>query len=247
MRFTLLLGLMLLHQTLSTHLQMPRFLGQFRLPHAGFVEVFDREDGGKDMYFTTFNPALPLFHDPVYFLRDPGNYLSDVGSWPDHFGTLGTKSTAYWPNFPVQVPREVLGFEAVVQTSGFLVPGKTNGKIELFNTTTGEQGQHLPIDIAYGARDGHDWSYHWVVWRDVDNDGLLDAITARFRVPTFSDPISQLIWLKNPGTNPPNYGQAWEWQWFVISEGPDVYFEMETFQVRLILLTMKLYSSSPGV
>ena len=46
----------------------------------------------------------------------------------------------------------MLGFEAVVQTSGFLVPGKTNGKIELFDTSAGEQGKHLPIDIAYGAR-----------------------------------------------------------------------------------------------
>ena len=51
---------------------MPRFLGMFETPHAGFVEVFDREDGGKDLYLTTFNPALPFFHDPVFFLRDPG-------------------------------------------------------------------------------------------------------------------------------------------------------------------------------
>ena len=101
--------LLTLHQCLAVEPIMPRFLGSFRLPHAGFVEVFDREDGGKDMYFTTFNPALPLFHDPVYFLRDPGQYLADVSSWPDHFGTLGTKSSAYWPNFPVQVPKEVLG------------------------------------------------------------------------------------------------------------------------------------------
>ena len=83
--------------------EMPRFLGKFDLPHAGFVEVMDREDGGKDMYFTTFNPALPLFHDPVYFLRDPGNYLGDVTNWPQHLGTLGSKASAYWPNFPIQV------------------------------------------------------------------------------------------------------------------------------------------------
>jgi len=211
--------------------QMPRFLGMFETPHAGFVEVFDREDGGKDLYLTTFNPALPFFHDPVFFLRDPGQYIDDVASWPDHFETLGSKASAYWPNFPVQVPKEVLGFEAMVQTSGFLVPGKTNGKIELFNTSVGAQGETLPIDIAYGARDGHDWSYHWVIWRDIDNDGLLDAMTARFRVPTFGDPISQLIWLKNPGTAPPTPGTAWEWQWFLASEGPDVYFEEQVFEV----------------
>lgn len=198
---------------------MPRLLGEFDLPHAGFIETWDREDGGKDMYFTTFNPGLPFFHDPVYFLRDPGNYLDDVSSWPDHLGTLGAKSSAYWPNFPIKVPKEVLGFEGVVQTSGFLVPGKTAGKIELFDTSAAEQGVNHPIDIAHGAREGHDWSYHWVVWKDIDNDGLIDALTARFRVPTFGDPISQLIFLKNPGVDSmPSPGNNWDWQHFIITE-----------------------------
>merc|ERR1711971_307711 len=182
------------------------------------------------MYFTTFNPGLPFFHDPVYFLRDPGNYLDDVSSWPDHLGTLGAKSSAYWPNFPIKVPKEVLGYEGVIQTSGFLVPGKTAGKIELFDTSAAEQGVNHPIDIAHGAREGHDWSYHWVVWKDIDNDGLIDALTARFRVPTFGDPISQLIFLKNPGVESmPSPGHNWDWQHFIITEGPDVYFELEEF------------------
>ena len=80
----------------------------------------------------------------IYFFEtqfNPGQYIDDVASWPDHFETLGSKASAYWPNFPVQVPKEVLGFEAMVQTSGFLVPGKTNGKIELFNTSVGAQGK----------------------------------------------------------------------------------------------------------
>ena len=224
--------LTLFHESQGVEPQMPRFLGKFDVAHAGFVEVFDREDGGKDLYITSFNPALPFFHDPVFFLRDPGNYLTDVTSWPEHLSTLGTKATAYWPNFPVQVPKEVLGFEAVVQTSGFLVPGKTAGQIELFDTSAGQQGENRPIVITSDARDGHDWSYHWVVWKDIDNDGLVDALTARFRVPPFGgDPISQLIWLKNPGTAPPAPGQDWPWQHFIQSTGPDVYFEEETFQV----------------
>jgi len=227
---SLLSVLFLCHVALGIEPQMPRLLGEFDLPHAGFIETWDREDGGKDMYFTTFNPGLPFFHDPVYFLRDPGNYLDDVSSWPDHLGTLGAKSSAYWPNFPIKVPKEVLGFEGVIQTSGFLVPGKTAGKIELFDTSAAEQGVNHPIDIAHGAREGHDWSYHWVVWKDIDNDGLIDALTARFRVPTFGDPISQLIFLKNPGVESmPSPGHNWDWQHFIITEGPDVYFELEEF------------------
>jgi len=209
---------------------MPRELGRIRVPHAGFVEIFDTETGGKDLYITTFNAALPFFHDPVFFIKNPGNFLNSVDTWSDEMETLGSKASAYWPNFPVQMPSSVLGFEGIVQTSGFLVPGKSEGKIELFDTTSGEQGKNKPINIAAGQ--DHNWSYHWVVWKDMDNDGLLDAFTARFRVPTFGDPISELLWFKNPGTAPPAPGQAWPWQHFVlVTGGPDVYFEEEIFEV----------------
>ena len=82
---------------------MPRPLGSFKLAHAGFVEVFERESGGQDMYITTFNPALPFFHDGVYFLGEPGNSLDDVSNWASSLVQLGGASTAYWPNYPVQV------------------------------------------------------------------------------------------------------------------------------------------------
>merc|ERR1711892_64411 len=208
---------------------MPRSLGSFKLAHAGFVEVFDREAGGKDMYITTFNPALPFFHDGVYFIGNPGNILDDVSNWASSLVQLGGSSTAFWPNYPVQLPSSVLGFEGVVQTSGFLVPGKKTGKLEVYDTSSGTPVG--PIMIKDTAADSHDWSYHWIVWKDVDGDGLIDIFTARFRVPTFGDPISELIWLKNPGTAPPSSG-TWAWQHYTqISGGPDVYFEEEIIEV----------------
>jgi len=228
------LGLVLLcslSSCLAIEQWMPREIGRFKLPHAGFIEVFDTEEGGKDLYFTTFNAALPFFHDPVYFLKNPGAILDSVDNWANEIETLGAKASAFWPNFPVQMPSSVLGFEGVVQTSGFLVPGKSEGKIELYDTSKGEQGKHGPINIASGQ--DHNWSYHWVIWKDIDNDGFLDAFTARFRVPPFGgDPLSELVWFKNPGTAPPAAGQNWPWQHFVqVTGGPDVYFEEEIFEV----------------
>jgi len=210
---------------------IPRELGKFRLPHAAFIEVYDTEAGERNMYLTTFNPALPYFHDPVFFLRYPGDHLDSVHTWADRLITLGHKASAYWPNYPVQLPKAVLDFEGIVQTSGFLVPGKTTGKLELYDLSSGEpQG---PIDIAAGQ--AKHWSYHWVVWKDIDNDGFIDALTARFRVPGIiegGDPIAQLLWFKNPGTAPPKPGQSWPWQEFVlITGGPDVYFEETQFEV----------------
>merc|ERR1712098_545058 len=92
---------------------MPRELGRIKVSHAGFVEIFDTETGGKDLYITTFNAALPFFHDPVFFLKNPGDFLNSVNSWNDELQTLGSK-------------------------------------IELFDTSNGEQGTRKPINIAAG-------------------------------------------------------------------------------------------------
>jgi hypothetical protein len=126
---------------------MPKELGRFHIPHAGFIEAYDNEEGKKDLFITTFNPALPYFHDPVYMISSPGEKLNSVTGWADEVVTLGVKASAYWPNFPVKLPKEVVGFEGVVQTSGFLVPGKNTGKLELYNRNDNARG---PIDIAAG-------------------------------------------------------------------------------------------------
>merc|ERR1711997_1313977 len=209
---------------------MPKELGRFHIPHAGFIEAYDNEEGKKDLYITTFNPALPYFHDPVYMIPSPGEKLNSVTGWADEVVTLGVKASAYWPNFPVKLPKEVVGFEGIVQTSGFLVPGKNTGKLELYNRNDNARG---PIDIAAGQ--DKDWSYHWVIWKDVDDDGLIDALTARFRVPGFiegGDPISQLLWFKNPGGDAPSTGHEWPWQSSILlTGGPDVYFEETLHEV----------------
>merc|ERR1712156_1321438 len=66
------------------------------------------------------------------------------------------------------------------------------------------------------------------------DDGLIDALTARFRVPSFiegGDPISQLLWYKNPGGAAPSTGNEWPWESnILLTGGPDVYFE-ETLHV----------------
>ena len=75
---------------------------------------------------------------------------------------------------------QVAGFNGMVQTSGFLVPSKTYGQLEVYNLETGEG----PWNMA-SEETGLDWSYHLVNWVDVDGDGLKDALTARFAM-TFS-------------------------------------------------------------
>ena len=49
--------------------------------------------------------------------------------------------------------------------------------MEVYNIENGNG----PWDIASASQDGKDWAYHWAIWKDVDADGLLDVITARYR------------------------------------------------------------------
>ena len=69
---------------------------------------------------------------------------------------------------------QVSGFEGIIQTSGFLVPGKSSGQLEVYN----EETLAGPWNIASG--DKKDWSYHWQIWHDVDEDGLQDVMAARY-------------------------------------------------------------------
>ena len=63
-----------------------------------------------------------------------------------------------------------------MQSSGFIPPGKTYGQMEVYNIENG-QG---PWDIASNSHERKDWAYHWAVWKDIDADGLMDCVTARY-------------------------------------------------------------------
>ena len=65
---------------------------------------------------------------------------------------------------------QINGFHGVLQTSGFLAPGKKFGQLEVYN----EENYLGPWDIASNSET--EWSYHWVMWHDVDDDGLLDGV-----------------------------------------------------------------------
>ena len=129
-------------------------------------------------------------------------------------------------NFPLHsFPFQVSGFRGIVQTSGFLVPGKTQGQLEVYN----EETLAGPWNLA--SQDSTGWSYHTLLWHDVDNDGLQDVFTARFHVGVFGQTQSELVWMKNPGSLGPA-GENWSgWQQFVlIDNGPDVVISLHTFQ-----------------
>ena len=213
---------------------LPRMATQFNLKQAYFIEIWENTNGTENfadrynMFLTTNNP-FASDHDSVYEISAPGQLLSsnaDGPTWEASLKKMGGKSTAYWPNYTVRLPHQLGGFDGIVQTSGFLLPGHEYGQLEVYNIEEGSEGG--PWNIAAKAGDGHDWSYHWVIFKDINGDSHLDVLTVRFQDVAGST-NSQLIWLENPGhlsSNDANKEWSSGWECHIIYEGgPDMRIE----------------------
>ncbi|CAG0886498.1 unnamed protein product [Cyprideis torosa] len=211
--------------------KLPNFIGQASFPGSpAFTEVHklsqsDDPVAAQTMYLSTFN-ALGLFqYDDIYFLRSPGDYLFDPEAFVDKMVESQVSTGNYWPNNPDILPPDVVGREGVVWTSGFLVPTKTDGRLNLYFSD--DEFWSSGVNIA--SLDQRTWSYHRVIWKDMDNDGDLDAVTARFHLNTniiaYAD--TEFLWLENP-----NQGAVDGWEQHVLAYGretaPDVHFRSET-------------------
>nr|CAD7456445.1 unnamed protein product [Timema tahoe] len=174
----------------------------------------------KRTQFTLTLLPLDKKTDFIYYLKSPGRQLKSVSSWQ----VTTIDQVNFWPNDVIYTPISVVGREAVIWTSGFLVPTKTDGKLNLYFTDTEPfQG---PYNIA--SRDVQDWSYHRVRWADVNEDGFLDAVTARFDAPFDGSARKQeLLWLENPGMRAVT---GWQQQ-LVASNASDVHFQLTRLNV----------------
>jgi hypothetical protein len=45
--------------------------------------------------------------DAVYKLESPGSQLTDVPNWASKLQHMGAQNTAYWPNYPTHLEKEV--------------------------------------------------------------------------------------------------------------------------------------------
>lgn len=234
---------------------MPRLLGTFKIDHPAYIEVFNKTEKSDKysenfyMIITTFNPLGLLSHDTVYSIDAPGKYLDEVNdeSWQNITKRLGKTSTSYWPNYPVRLPSEVANFDGILVTSGFIPPGKQTGKLEVYNLDQ-DTG---PWDVSELSHEAKTWSYHWVHWIDINNDGLLDILTARFHVPfLIGETEKQVLWFKNPGHLTPNNAhnewRNWEYR-ILIEDGPDTTFELRDYTLEetnyKVLMSAELFNS----
>ncbi|KAK3863385.1 hypothetical protein Pcinc_030835 [Petrolisthes cinctipes] len=200
----------------------PRSLGTVDLRHPAFIEAYFSEDDTLEyadrwsIYISTFDSLSGL--DEVYRIRSPGRYLNDISGWTIE----QIDQSAYWPNNPDYLPSSVAGAEGVVWSSGFLVPGKKAGQLQLYDTSNPLGLISGPYNIA--SLDTEEWSYHRTIWKDMDMDGDLDALTARFHTRVIGSILIQLVYLENPNTG---FSEGWT-QHVLATDGPDVSFDLVT-------------------
>ena len=114
------------------------------------------------------------------------------------------------------VPHKVFNSRAVFVPDGFLVPMHTDGGVYII--LLGDD--NTPTTQFKITKEKSGYFYHTGEWRDFNNDGYLDFLTARTDAKKGD---GHLLWLENPGTQATGNQ---EWAEHVITEGPDVLFEI---------------------
>lgn len=174
-----------------------RPLGKISVKDPAFVRVLQCSNSPPSLWITHFSALTAGEVLRVFNLS---------ASYPN-FSAANVQllsSDFKWPNIISIAPAEI--GEYLVVPDGFLVPLKETGGLYLLkiNCNSSEISQPLltaatPIEITAPKTS---FFYHMVVWQDMNNDGLLDVVTARANDPLFGTPSGQLLWLEQPKTDP---------------------------------------------
>jgi hypothetical protein len=201
----------------TTFLALPLFGAKLNLVEKGVIEAkkpafLELDKASEKAPYTLIISGFTMFgSDEVKVINNVGSKINDLRGV-----TLQTwTKDVTWPNETMRAPKEVFGSDFFTIAGGFLVPGKNNGYVHVFNSRTGEVVRKLT------KKKGGYW-YHQVTWEDMNNDGKLDIITARANKPMFGGGKGEIIWLEQPA-NP----LTDDWKEHFIGKGPDVNFIYE--------------------
>lgn len=201
-------------------------INQFALPHAGFstlLRTWTLNSTSWALLISCFNP-LPRTADSVVIVPNI-QYQLTTPITPE----VVTNSIT-WPNGVVAAD-QLVPYSYLVP-SGFLVPGKSNGNL-YFMSSSGP--------IALVPAESQEWFYHGAAFKDMDNDGHVDIVTGRARVPLIGKPLSQMIWLKNPGNT--TIQGPWKSSVLVPEGGADIQFQfavVDSLQVSLSRILLEI-------
>ncbi|XP_067667929.1 uncharacterized protein [Haliotis asinina] len=199
-----------------------KLLGRFHAKQAAFIQV--EEDIHAVNVLDRYNLVIAAFSgfpfstDHVYEVAAIGRQLPTINSTK----ILDVSHKITWPNEISQVPDAVFHKELIAAPGGFLVPLKTHGTIGLFDLSVSPP--RGPFTITSSADSA--WFYHRVLWKDMNGDGRIDAVTCRAKKPLFGQAQGELVWYEHPATGALEH----PWTMHVLAKGPDVYFDFLTLK-----------------
>ncbi|CAH1773343.1 unnamed protein product [Owenia fusiformis] len=223
----------------------PRLISEFKVTYPSFIAAYDnlnkdQNDGNFTLIISSFDP-IPWNSDHIYYVTDIDKVISE-NITNINVQTLTDKVT--WPNEIEPVPIPGFGKDSIAVPGGFLVPGKQDGAVNIFDLNPGTilRNSVGPFDISTpkGGAD-KDWFFHRVLWKDMNKDGLPDAVTCRGRKPIFGSTEGNLLWLENPRDSPYNFSRPWTEH--IVASGPDNMFTLAEMTADGVMYDVIITSS----
>lgn len=184
--------------------------GVISINNPAFLDL-DRSDD-QAPYRLIVNSFQPFGSDEVQSIENISNSLSSTSN----LEKVKWTSSVPWPNETFRVPSEVFNHrDYFTIAGGFLMMGKSDGFIALYDRSTGEIVRKLTK-----KKSGY-W-YHQVTWADINGDGRLDILTARANKPLLGGGKGEILWLEQPASPLTD-----DWAEHFIGKGPDVNFIYE--------------------
>ena len=202
-----------------------RLLGKINIPHPAFVRVLPCGlfTATPSLWITEFSA---LESGKVYVIDNITHYYPDFAD-AKYVQVPNTKLK--WPNKISTAPEELGDF--IVVPDGFLIPWKESGGIYLVPANCSgkmkENGPTATSPIKVTPTNLLSF-YHMGQWRDMNNDGKLDLVTARASVNPLEGKKGkgELVWFEQPSSDPLT---SVPWKEHVIVQGPDILFQLADF------------------
>ncbi len=204
-----------------------RKLGEISISNPSFVQLLHLHDSAPPSLWITEFSGNPFVSGKVYTIENVTSY------YPDFTKAVPVlKSSSFkWPNKLSTAPKELGDF--VVVSDGFLVPGKSTGAVYLLQANCSDSGYSSmqrrlesckKVELTTSKLG---WFYDMAQWKDVNEDGKMDIVTARATKPIIGNTGGELLWLEQPQSDP--LGSV-PWKEHVLTSGPDVGFTVADLQ-----------------
>lgn len=188
---------------------LPKEIGVIKTRRPAFTNVKKRLNGELDLFVSCFDIRPFKSHHEVKKFTNISQALENR----NNFENLKSKTLTddiTWPNDTTYV--RMPGFEGLLVSSGFFVPGFRTGEISFIDLN---RNKKLKI-----TKDKEGWFYHRAVPFDLKNDGNVGILTARSNKSLIpAKTLGELVWLEKQK-------EKNHWKEHILIKGPDVHFSI---------------------